>query len=86
MFYALYGQKCRTPISLATPNYKIKSLNHMIQEMHSVLEYAKQCMQGTQERSKFYTDQRMSVKEFENGHKVFLKVMPKRSGLKFGRS
>jgi hypothetical protein len=33
-FYALYGQECRTPISLATLNSKIESLNQMIHEMH----------------------------------------------------
>jgi hypothetical protein len=85
-FYALYGQECRTPISLATPNSKIESLNQMIREMHSVLECARQCMQGAQERSKHYADQRRSVREFEVGQKVFLKVTPKRSGLKLGRS
>ena len=85
-FYALYGQECRTLISLATPNFKIESLNQMIQEMHSILECAKQCMQGAQERSKFYADQRRSLREFEVGQKVFLKVTPKRSGLKLGRS
>ena len=58
----------------------------MIQEMHSVLEYAKQCMQGALERPKFYADQRRSVREFEVGQKLFLKVTPKRSGLKLGRS
>ena len=85
-FYALYGQECRTLTSLASPNSQIKSLNQMIQEMHSLLECAKQCMQGAQERSKFYVDQRRSVREFEVGEKVFLKVTPKRFGLKLGRS
>ena len=42
--YALYGQECRFPISLATANPKIESLNQMVQEMHSILECAKQCM------------------------------------------
>ena len=45
----------------------------MIEMIHSVLEYAKQCMQGAQERSKFYANQRRSVREFEVGQKVFLK-------------
>ena len=86
-FYALYGQKCRTPISLANPDFKIESLNQMIQEMHSILECAKQCMQGAQERSRFHVDQRRSVlREFEVGQKVFLNVTPKFSGFKLGRS
>ena len=45
-FYALYGQECRIPISLATLNSKIESLNQIIQEMHSILECGKQCIQG----------------------------------------
>lgn len=47
VFYALYGQKCRTPTSLATPDTKIESLNQMI---HGVLECVKQCMQGAQQK------------------------------------
>ena len=42
-------------------------------------------MQGAQERSKFYADQKRSVREFEVGQKVFLKVTPKCSGLKLRR-
>ena len=55
-FHALYGQECRTLIFLATLNSKIESLNQMIQKMHNVLKYAKQCMLGAQERYKFYAD------------------------------
>ena len=54
--------------------------------MHSILECAKQCMQGAQEKSKFYADQRRSVREFEIGEKVFLKVSLKCSGLELVRS
>ena len=68
-FYALYGQECKTPIFLAIPNSKIERLNQMIQEMHGILECAKQCMQGAQERSKFYADLRRSVKNLKLGRK-----------------
>ena len=43
-------------------------------------------MQDVQKRSKFYADQRRSVREFEVGQKVFLEVTPKCSRLKLGRS
>ena len=39
--------------------------------MHSTLECAKQFMQGAQEKSKFYADQKKSVREFDVGQKVF---------------
>ena len=57
----------------------------MIQEMHCVLECAKQCMQGAQEKSKFYANHKRNLREFEVGQKVFLKVTPKCSGLKHGK-
>ena len=46
LFYVLYGQECRTLIALATSNSKIESSIQMIQEIHIILECAKQCMQG----------------------------------------
>ena len=56
----------------------------MIQEMHSILECAKQCMQGAQERSKFYGDQKKSIRKFEVGQKIFLKVTPNGPDLNLG--
>lgn len=53
------------PYILATPHPKIESLNQAIQEMHGVLEFAKQCMQSAEERSKFYTDHERSLRECE---------------------
>ena len=68
---ALYDQECRILISLATPSSKIESLNKMIQEMHSILECAKQCMQGAQERYKSYADKRRSVRELRLVRRYF---------------
>ena len=45
----------------------------MIQEIHSILECAKQYMQGAQEIFKFYANHRRSVREFDVGQKVFWK-------------
>ena len=51
--YILYGHEY---IFLKNPNFKIESLNQMIQEMHRVMGCAEQCMQGAQEKFKFYAD------------------------------
>lgn len=53
-FYVLCGQECQTLTSLATSSFKIESVNQMIQEMHVLVECTKHCIQGAQERSKFY--------------------------------
>ena len=85
-FYGLYDQEYRIPISLATLYFEIENFSQMIQEMHSILECAKRCMQGAQERSKFYADHRRGVKEFEIGQNICLKAMPKWYRLELGRS
>lgn len=67
--------------------YSFQCLNQVIQEMHSELECAKQCMWGAQERSKCYADQIRSLRQYKVGQKVVnLKVTPKCSRLKLGRS
>jgi hypothetical protein len=85
-FFALYGQECRTPISLSTPNSRFESINPMVREMNEVIESVKVSMKGSQERAKHYADQKRSFCNFEVGDKVFLKVTLQRSGLKLGKS
>jgi hypothetical protein len=85
-FFALYGQECRTPISLSTPNSRFESINQMVREMNEVIESVKVSMKDSQERAKHYVDQKRSFREFEVRDKVFLKVTPQRSGLKLGKS
>jgi hypothetical protein len=85
-FFALYGQECRTPISLSTPNSRFESIDQMVREMNEVIESVKVNMKGSQEQAKYYVDQKRSFREFEVGDKVFLKVTPQRSRLKLGKS
>jgi hypothetical protein len=53
-FENLYRQVSQPQISLATPHSKLESLNQMSRETHDVLECAKQCMRGAQEKSEFF--------------------------------
>lgn len=85
-FYVLYGQECRTPITLSTPTTRFESINEMIKEMNEIRELAKLAMKSAQDRAKHYADRKRIFREFEVGDKVFLKVAPKRSGLKLGKS
>ena len=72
-FYVLYGQECQTLIPLATSSFDIKSVNQITQEMHVVVECAKQCIQGAQERSRFYAIKKRSLRDFELGERYFSK-------------
>jgi hypothetical protein len=48
-FFALYGQECRTPISLLTPNSRFESVNQMVRKMNEVIESVKVSMKDSQE-------------------------------------
>ena len=85
-FYVLYGQECRTPITLSAPNTRFESINEMIREMNEIRESTKLAMKSAQDRAKRYADKKRLFCEFEVGDKVFLKVAPKRLGLKLGKS
>ena len=70
-FYVLYGQECRTPITLSTPNMRFESINAMIREMNEIRESAKLAMKSAQDRAKHYADNKRFFCEFEVGDKVF---------------
>lgn len=53
-FYVVYGQECQTIIYLTTSSFNIESVNQLIQEMLVVVECTKHCIQGAQQKSKFY--------------------------------
>ena len=71
-------------MTLVTPNSKIiESVNQMMQDLHDALECAKRCMQGAQERSKFYDDYKKGVWENSRSAKRYSYIVtPKRLGLK----
>ena len=72
-FYALYGQECRTPISLSTSNTRFESINDMIREMKEIKESLKLAIKSAQDRAKQYADNKRVFCQFEVGDKVFLK-------------
>ena len=84
--YVLYGQECRTPITISTPNTRFESINNIIREINEIRETAKLAMKSAQDRAKHYIDNKRIFREFEVGDKVFLKVAPNRYGLKLGKS
>jgi hypothetical protein len=86
LFYVLYGQGCRTPITLSTPNTLFESINDMMREMNEIKESTKLAMKSVHDRAKYNANNKRVFSEFEVGDKVFLKVTPNRSRLKFGRS
>ena len=69
--YALYGRECRTPISLATPNSKIESLNQMIQECIVHWNVLSNLCKVHKRNLNSMPIKKKSVREFDVGQKVY---------------
>ena len=84
-YEALYGRLCRSPlcwtevgeISITGPN--------LIRDTSEKVSLIRQRLLMAQTRQKSYADVRRRPLEFEVGDHVFLKVMPKRGVVRFGR-
>nr|GFC31661.1 putative reverse transcriptase domain-containing protein [Tanacetum cinerariifolium] len=84
-FEALYGQKCRSPVSW-TEVEKAQILGpKLIQETTEKIVQNKQRMHASHDRQKSYADLKRKPMEFQVGDKVMLKVSPWKGVVRFGK-
>lgn len=83
-YEALYGKKCRTPISWDELKPGLTVGPELIQEMVEQVRMIRGRMKSAQDRQKVYADRRRRKLEFEVGDKVFLKVSPTKGVKRFG--
>ena len=84
-YEALYGRPCRSPICwIRVGESSITSLD-LIRDTSEKVSLLRQCLLTAHIRQKSYADVRRRPLEFEVGDHVFLKVMPKRGEVRFGK-
>ena len=84
-YEALYGRPCRSPICWTkVRESSITSLN-LIRDTSDKVGMIRKRLLTTQSRQKSYADVRRRPLEFKVGDHVFLKVMPKRGVIRFGK-
>ena len=93
-YEALYGRPCRSPIcwtevgesSITGPDL-IRDTSEKVSLIRQCLltAHSRQCLLTAHSRQKSYADVRRRPLEFEVGDHVFLKVMPKRGVVRFGK-
>ncbi|GKC21850.1 putative reverse transcriptase domain-containing protein [Tanacetum coccineum] len=76
-FEALYGRKCRSPISWAKVGDSQLTDPEIIHETTKKIIQIKSHIQVAQDRQKSYADVRWKPLEFQVGDKVMLKIIPK---------
>ncbi|KAL4564141.1 hypothetical protein LXL04_028193 [Taraxacum kok-saghyz] len=79
-FEALYGRKCRSPVSDNTLNGL-----EIIRETTEKIVQIRERMKTARDRQKSYADKRRKPLEFQVGDQVLLKVSPWKGMVRFGR-
>ena len=84
-YEALYGRSCRSPLCWTKVGESSITSPNLIRDTSEKVSLIRQRLLTTQSRQKSYADVRRRPLEFEVGDHVFLKVMPKRGVVKFGK-
>ena len=84
-YEALYGRPCRSPICWTEVGESSITSPDLIRDTFKNVSLIRQRLLTAQSRQKSYVDVRRRPLEFEVGDHVFLKVMPKRGVVRFGK-
>ena len=84
-YEAFYGRPCRSPISWTEVGDSSNIGSDLNRDTSETVTLLRQCLLTAQSRQKSYVDRRRRPLNFEVGDHVFLKVMPKRGVVKFGK-
>ena len=84
-YEALYGRSCRSPICWTEVGESSITGPDLIRDTSEKVSLIRQHLLKAQSRKKSYADVRRRSLEFQVGDHVFLKVMPKRGVVRFGK-
>ena len=84
-YEALYGRPCRSPICWTEVGESSITGPDLIRDTSEKVSLIQHRLLKAQSRQKSYSDVRRQPLEFEVGDHVFLKVMPKRGMVRFGK-
>ena len=84
-YEALYGRPCRSPICWTEVEESFITGPDLIRNTYEKVSLIRQRLLTAQSWQKSYADVRRRPLEFEVGDHVFLKMMPKRGVVRFGK-
>ena len=84
-YEALYGRPCRSPLCWIKVGESSITSPDLIRDTFKKVSLIRRRLLMAQSRQKIYADVRRRPLEFEVGDHVFLKVMPKRRVVRFGK-
>ena len=84
-YEALYGRPCQSPICWTKVGESSITGPNLIRDTLEKVQLIRKCLLMAQGRQKSYVDRRRRPLEFKAGDHAFLKVMPKRGVVRFGK-
>ena len=84
-YEALYGRKCRSPLSWLEVGERQLTRPDIVQETTDKIKTIQERLKAARDRQKSYADNRRKPLEFQVGDKVLLKVSPWKGLLRFGK-
>jgi hypothetical protein len=83
-FEALYGRRCRTPLNWSQVGERKFFGPNLVKEAEERVEVIKENLKAAQMRQKSYHDKGKTVREYQVGEKVYLRVSPTKGVQRFG--
>ena len=84
-YEVLYGRPCRSPICWTNVGESAITGLDLVRDISKKVSLIRKCLLTGQSRQKSYANRRRQPLEFEVGDHVFLKVIPKRGVVMFGK-
>ena len=84
-FEFLYGRSCRTPLSWDCLEDRVLVGPKLIQEMEEHMTTIRALLKEARDKQKGYADAHRIDLSYEFCDKVFLRVRPQKSSIKFGK-
>ena len=81
-YEALYGRRCRTPVTWDNPVNRVVLGPELLKEMEQEVVKIGYNLKAVQDRQKIYANKHRVNKEFSVGDHVYLRVREKKSFLK----
>jgi hypothetical protein len=83
-FEALYGRRCRTPLSWSETSERKIFGPDLVVEAEDMVKVIQANLKTAQSRQKSYADQRRKPLQFQVGDFVYLRVSPTKGVQRFG--
>ena len=84
-YQALYGRPCRTPLSWDRIEDRVSIGPQLVKDMELQVTQIRQRIREAQDRQKKYADAKRADREYMVGDRVFLRVRPHKSPIRYGK-